>query len=134
MRETSGPNGNHRSLGLASVFYASFLCVALCGGYALGQSEPSTPPPGSKPGAASAIESTRKPMPKPIKRRKAVHGRSVRTGPRSRKFAMNPNAKWACDKQAVTLEPVWRGGEALKFEFDIRNEGTENLKIRAKGG
>jgi hypothetical protein len=47
---------------------------------------------------------------------------------------MNPNAKWACDNQTVTLEPVWRGNKPLTFAFNIRNEGTEDLKIRARGG
>jgi hypothetical protein len=49
-------------------------------------------------------------------------------------FAPNPNAKWACDNTEVTHEPVWRGMKDLTFSFDIRNAGTEDLRIRAKGG
>ena len=49
-------------------------------------------------------------------------------------FQMDPGAKWACDKQAVTLEPTWRGPQSLTFEFDIRNEGTADLRIKARGG
>ena len=51
-----------------------------------------------------------------------------------RKFQMNPDAKWACDQQTATLEPVWRGETTLTFPFLIRNEGTADLRIRAKGG
>ncbi len=50
------------------------------------------------------------------------------------KFVMNPDAKWACDQQTSTLEPVWRGEKTLTFQFSIRNEGTADLLIRAKGG
>lgn len=50
------------------------------------------------------------------------------------KFVMNPDAKWACDNQTSTLEPVWRGEKTLTFQFSIRNEGTADLLIRAKGG
>ena len=46
----------------------------------------------------------------------------------------DPNAKWACDKTEVALPPVWRGANDLTFSFDIRNEGTADLHIRAKGG
>ena len=51
-----------------------------------------------------------------------------------RKFQMNPDAKWACDQQTATVEPVWRGEKTLTFPFLIRNEGTADLRIRAKGG
>ena len=50
------------------------------------------------------------------------------------KFQMNPDAKWSCDQQLVTLEPVWRSGKTLTFPFLIRNEGTADLRISAKGG
>ena len=49
-------------------------------------------------------------------------------------FPMNPDAKWACDQQTVVAKPVWRGQERLSFTFLIRNEGTADLQIRAKGG
>ncbi len=51
-------------------------------------------------------------------------------------FPPNPNAKWACDNASVTLDPVWKGArtDRLTFNFEIRNEGTEDLRIRAKGG
>ena len=43
------------------------------------------------------------------------------------------NARWACDITTVNLEPVWSGAQ-ITFGFDIRNEGTAPLKIKAKGG
>jgi hypothetical protein len=49
-------------------------------------------------------------------------------------FPMNPDAKWACDQQTVTAEPVWRSQESLSFSFKIRNTGTAALQIRARGG
>jgi hypothetical protein len=49
-------------------------------------------------------------------------------------FEMDPNAKWACDETVASLDPVWRGDKKLTFNFDIRNEGTADLKIKAKGG
>ncbi len=55
-------------------------------------------------------------------------------GKRNFKFKMDPNAKWACANSTVTLEPVWRGDKKLTFEFDILNEGTADLKIKARGG
>ena len=49
-------------------------------------------------------------------------------------FQMDPNAKWACEKTVVTLPPIWRRDEGVTFDFKIRNEGTADLRIRAKGG
>ena len=49
-------------------------------------------------------------------------------------FESNPNAKWACDQTTVVHEPTWRGEGSLDFTFLIRNAGTENLLINAKGG
>lgn len=49
-------------------------------------------------------------------------------------FEPDPNAKWVCAENTVTLEPVWRGAKSLTFDFDIKNGGTADLRIRAKGG
>ena len=150
MRETPGPNGSHQSSILVIASLGSFLCVALWGAHALGQSQPTTKPPAAKPHSAPGLESSPEisPAPKdqtPPKGRVAPRGKTtpkrkfspVKSGRRNLrkpKFQMNPNAKWACDKQTVTLPPTWRGPQSLTFEFDIRNEGTEVLKIQAKGG
>lgn len=55
-------------------------------------------------------------------------------GAKGSSFELNPNAKWACDQTTVVHEPAWRGEGSLDFTFLIRNEGTENLQINAKGG
>jgi hypothetical protein len=47
---------------------------------------------------------------------------------------MDAGAKWACDQQTLSVAPVWRGAEDLTFNFDIRNEGTADLRIKARGG
>jgi hypothetical protein len=60
--------------------------------------------------------------------------RSTRGSRRDAGFVMNPNAKWACDQQTQTLEPVWRSNKGLTWTFEIRNEGTSNLQIKARGG
>jgi hypothetical protein len=66
---------------------------------------------------------------KPLKRKaRSRRGRS------SAGFKLDPNAKWACDKMVVALDPVWRGKDRLTFPFDIRNEGTADLRFRARGG
>ncbi len=65
--------------------------------------------------------------------KKAAGQTATRLQPGS-EFTMDPGAKWACDQQTVSAEPVWRGQKDLTFTFDIRNEGTADLLIRAKGG
>ena len=40
---------------------------------------------------------------------------------------------WACSEQTIQTEPVW-AGQPVSCTFTIRNEGTTNLKIKAKGG
>jgi len=42
-------------------------------------------------------------------------------------------ARWVCEKPTVTLEPVW-SGQPLVCDFVLRNDGTENLTIKARGG
>jgi len=42
--------------------------------------------------------------------------------------------KWSCAKPTVTVDPVWRGKDTLTFGYEIRNEGTADLHIKAKGG
>ena len=49
-------------------------------------------------------------------------------------FEMNPNAKWACNETTVVQPPVWRTKGKITWEFEIRNLGTADLQIRAKGG
>ena len=69
-----------------------------------------------------------------IGQRAQVGGRTAGKGGRTQTFVMDPNAKWVCDKPEVALDPIWRGNQQLTFSFDIRNEGTAPLRIKAKGG
>jgi len=47
----------------------------------------------------------------------------------------NPDVRLVCDQMEVTAAPAWRTPTStMDFEFEIRNEGTEVLQIRAKGG
>ena len=81
-------------------------------------------------------EVKQKVKPDPKAKAKADAARRAAKKKRKRKptFELNPDAKWACDQQAATLEPVWRGQKTLTFPFLIRNDGTADLRIRAKGG
>jgi len=47
---------------------------------------------------------------------------------------MDPNAKFFCENRVTTLDPIWRNGKDLTFPFKIRNDGTADLQIKAKGG
>ena len=41
--------------------------------------------------------------------------------------------RWVCPNANVTIDPLWRG-EQIACSFVIRNEGTADLDIKAKGG
>lgn len=41
--------------------------------------------------------------------------------------------RWACDETTIIRKPVWRG-EPVVCDFKVRNEGTEDLQIKARGG
>ena len=133
-----------------------FLCMGMFAGYTFGQSSPPDPKPKAelkeKPVVASGVQlasSVRakakttpitknrpklvaSPKPQPDSAKKPTHGVRKRGG--AAQFEPNPDAKWACDKQTVTQEPTWRGSQQVTFGFDIRNEGTADLKIKARGG
>ncbi len=86
--------------------------------------------------AGEKLQPEVEPKVKPDRRGKADAARRAAAKKRKGriKFEMNPDAKWACDQQTATLEPVWRGAKTLTFPFLIRNDGTADLRIRAKGG
>jgi hypothetical protein len=44
-----------------------------------------------------------------------------------------PVAKYACEQDTVTPEPVWVG-KKIQATWTIRNEGTADLRIKLKGG
>lgn len=136
------------------IFGMFVLSIALSGGQAWGWWEPA-PPPSKAPSnadAAAKIETEApaaaniKPAAKPAtpatlkaraKLRTKVQANRLSAAKKRKKrtsVAMNPDAKWACDLKTVKLKPVWRGDKAVTFTFFIRNEGTADLQIKAKGG
>ena len=127
MRGTLSPTQGHRSIVFTSAFCVGLLGIGLLGGHALAQPQPPT-----STGGAAAIQADSSPQPK--RKGKTTPVRAGRRPRRGSSFKMNPKAKWACDKQTVTQGPTWRGAKSLTFEFDIRNDGTEDLRILAKGG
>ena len=139
----------------------SFLCIGILAGNAIAQRPAAAPEPkpalkekpkavsqtgpaadakpsvesggDAKTGPGGAARSKLRPTPRRPERKTPV----VLQGKKGRgknSFTMNPDAKWACDKDTVLLDPVWRGNHQLTFGFDIRNEGTADLKIKARGG
>lgn len=153
MRRTSTPTTCSQCPGLMYAVGLSFLCLALFAGYARAQAPPADAEPKgntqntgevkSKGQAEGAAEVNTKAQADPKDRPEAQLKRKAKSkagqqafkkGTKRIQFEMDPNAKWACDQQTVTLEPVWREDKKLKFAFHIRNEGTADLKIKARGG
>jgi len=104
--------------------------------------DPPTTQPAPTPTKEATAPKKDEPAPKPVTPGPAREpaGQTVRPAvqgaqtPRS-EYPPDPNVKWACDKTEVVLDPVWRQANAtLSFDFTIRNEGTADLKINAKGG
>ncbi len=96
--------------------------------------KPETP---EKSKAGEKLQPNVKPKVKPARKGKAGTLRGAVANKKSKKnpkFKMNPDAKWACEQQMAMLEPVWRGEKTLTFPFLIRNDGTADLRIRARGG
>ncbi len=137
------------------VFSMFVLGVALSGGQAWGWWEPAPPAPKSPSKSDSAVKPETDPpttkkikaevkpkAPANLKARAKLKARSQASRQAAAKkkrktstsFTMNPDAKWACDLQTVKLEPVWRGDKTLTFTFFVRNEGTADLQIKARGG
>lgn len=104
------------------------LAVALMTGLVFAQPKPSNTPAASKP-----LPDPRKGISK-AKLDKAA-GRAARGRRKGRQpMVMDKNAKWVCENTTITLEPIWRSTKAIECSFDIRNDGTAPLHIKAKGG
>lgn len=114
-------------------FCVSVLCLAMFTGFTLAQSTAPAPKPKAEPPAEPKAKSEVTPKGKltPTITPKRPSGRRSPKGPA---FEMNADAKWACDQQTVTLEPTWRSDKPITFAFDIRNDGTADLEIKARGG
>lgn len=160
MRPMVCPQPNHAGFFRAGCLTAGLLAFAVMSAAALAEQGPGI---GKRPANRAGDPGTQsKPEPKKSAPRKAKPDPSVKAGAkaknplptrpgakinrkRSSKLANrnpaarstlvpDPNAKWVCDKPVVIADPVWRGQKALTFNFDIRNEGTADLKFNARGG
>mgnify|MGYP000317228014 CR=1 FL=1 len=111
------------------------ICAVLLGGQAFASSGPpvkkkkATPSLPAKTAAKAGEVKTIKPAPGG----EAIH-KSIDTTLRDHPFELDANAKLVCEHTTVTAEPVWRGRDKLTFSFNLRNAGTADLKIKAKGG
>ena len=137
--ESTAPVRASRWMRVAGI---GLLCTAFCATCAWGQLQPVGPAPDSKPAATPKDQPgpsvkpgvpTTQPVPKAKPKRK-TKPRPRKRAPKKAQYKPDPNAKWACDQMTVELPPVWRGKKKLTFSFDIRNEGTANLRIGARGG
>lgn len=82
-------------------------------------------PPADSSSADGSGEETSTPTPE----RKGPTKRTVKS------FTPDPNAIWVCEKSTVTMPPVWRAAvKSVDFAFEIRNDGTAPLQMRARGG
>ncbi len=116
----------------------SCLCMAV---FALAYPDQrlTAPKPTAKPvpDAKAGTESPPKIEPKADRAKRKAARKAQRRATRTKgpaTFDMNPDAKWVCDQPVVTREPVWRGAKNLTYTFHIRNAGTADLRIKARGG
>lgn len=120
---------------------SALLVAALMTGLLFAQPKPSTTPAAkeSQPNP-SDTPAAKKPLPDPRKgirnaKLDRAGAKSARAVKRGRKpMVMDKNAKWVCENATITLEPIWRSSKAIECSFDIRNDGTAPLHIKARGG
>ena len=86
------------------------------------------PEPKTQTPTKAEVQSQAPARPRPT-RRPQTPRRKGRT-----KYTLDPDVKFACAETTVTLPPLWRNNGEVTFGFDIRNEGTANLKFTAAGG
>jgi hypothetical protein len=140
-------------LRLAWLVGAAGLCWMMAASFALAQPQPSGAQPQTPPPIPPAAQPQAEPQPatppdinplpplppgtapttQPQAKSGGCGGCGGGHGAANTDFTPNDNAKWSCAQQTVTLEGAL-AGKPLVFAFDIRNEGTEDLKIKAKGG
>ena len=135
MRETSQARIPGRASRRARALVLCAACVAALAGYALSETAAPSSQPEAKPETLSATEVKGGAAPKAeIEPASEAKGTVSGQGTGDSEPTAMPEPKWACDRQTVTAEPVWRGEKSLTFTFDIRNEGTADLRINAGGG
>jgi len=125
--------GYRRRPGPAFAGLTAVLCAALMTSLAVAQQSPKSV---SGTSSAKAAVQKDKPVTPPAKAKiKAKkEGCGGGTVP-SQGMSLEPvaGARYACEQPIVNLEPVWSGG-SMEFVFTIKNEGTADLNIKAKGG
>lgn len=91
--------------------------------------------PKPKPKGKTITQDKPKPKPKANAKDDSQAKPESGCGSGDKKSAMvdNPEAGWLCEQTTVTKDPIWQG-KPLTFAFEIRNEGTADLKIKARGG
>ena len=121
------------------VLGAGILCTVILAGYSLAEAKPprakSAARSGEAPKAQTDTGSEDTPTAQPGAIRKPTPPRPARAKRKGApNFVMDPNAKFVCEEPVQSLPPTWRGGQDPTYSFDIKNTGTADLKILAKGG
>ena len=122
-------------LGLAAtrgVMWACLLCLGLLSGQASGRIRPVLKKKAA-PGEVADAKTGKNSTAKSPADDKAIHQR-IDTTLKNHPFELDANAKLICEQTTVTAKPVWRGRDKLTFGFQLRNAGTADLQIQAKGG
>jgi len=107
----------------------------------LNSAPPTTQPAGKRApnrqtGPAKAAPAKKKPGcgdATPAEVKAAERSTRARTGGDATGADSNEGPRFAVDKEMDQAESIWMGTSA-KFAFTIRNEGTADLNIKAKGG
>ena len=128
MRRASDRNKLQSGKRRLNLVVHSLLGVALMASLAFAQPQPTNTGKKAKPKVAAKKGTPKKPA------KRARNTSVLRKKPGRRAMQMDENAKWACENATITLEPVWRGPKGIECSFDIRNDGTAPLHIKARGG
>lgn len=118
MHLSSKPKTSRRVAGMLRSVSIAVCCAAVLSGGVFAQSKQ---PTRTKRAVSPDARAQRRAKQRPARKKPGA-------------LEMNPNAKWSCANTTITLEPVWRGAKELTFPFKIRNVGTEDLRIKARGG
>lgn len=127
------------------------LCVALMASCALAQQAPPKKAPtnstkqrspkaannSEKPKATGKAQTTSKTKVAGKEKKKAGSKGCGASKPKKKgahlPIVPNPDAKWSCDKKTVDVGDVW-ADNSMEFVFTIKNEGTADLRFKARGG
>ncbi|MFH0980877.1 MAG: hypothetical protein V2A79_04990 [Planctomycetota bacterium] len=140
MADKPKPKSTRKTFNFAGVAWTVALCWAVVASYAFAQPTPPEPQAQqrSEPPVQPAVELPAPPVPEttsqPTDRPEGQPpAKSGCGGGQGGDLQPNEGAKWVCAQPTILLEPVYSGA-SLTCEFQIRNEGTADLDIKAKGG